>query len=231
MLRAARPQTNHLETLALELLVLDQVARQWQEVCFQTVLLSLLLTENQENPSLLVKEEEAKSLEGKDQRERSVKFTDPTGLIVLRGSNGVTYNTNYDGSHVWPTESHRLTNHMDPVIHPKGIDVGASVQSVKGDPVVATVGGKVTTSGFPEWSDSDSSYVIVMGEDGLEHRYAHMSGLRVEEGDTVKQGQQLGDIDPRNIGPDRLKFATIFGGSVGLQVIHVDMTRTARQCA
>jgi hypothetical protein len=69
--------------MVLELLAVASLVQQWQEVRLEAILLSLLLTRNQEDPSLLVKEEEAKSLEGKGQRERSVNFTDPTGLYGL----------------------------------------------------------------------------------------------------------------------------------------------------
>jgi nucleoid-associated protein YgaU len=80
MPRAVLPHQPQNPRLALELLAVASLVQQWQEVCLDAVLLSLLLIKNHEDPSLLVEEEEAKSLEGKDQGERSVNFTDPTGL-------------------------------------------------------------------------------------------------------------------------------------------------------
>src|SRR5579872_5251231 len=42
-------------------------------------------------------------------------------------------------------------------------------------------------------------------------------------------GKQLANVEAGNIGFDRIKLAAILGGSVGLEVVHVDMARAARQ--
>lgn len=94
----------------------------------------------------------------------------------------------------WPTESKRIKSAFDPVTHPLGIDIGAKQQGVAGDVIRAVEGGTVTTAGFPSWSPSGSSYVIITGADGREYRYAPLGEISVAVGDAIAQGQQLGTM-------------------------------------
>lgn len=80
MLRVAFPQQKQNPQLVLEALALASLVQQWKEVWSEAVLLALILCPTAEKPQEIVKEEEAKSLKGKNEGERSVKFTDPTGL-------------------------------------------------------------------------------------------------------------------------------------------------------
>ena len=93
----------------------------------------------------------------------------------------------------WPTESRNVTSVLGPA-HPSGIDIGALTQGVAGDLITASAGGTVTTAGFPSWSHSGASYVVIQGEQGMEYRYAHMGQISVAVGDVVTQGQQLGTM-------------------------------------
>jgi len=48
-------------------------------------------------------------------------------------------------------------------------------------------------------------------------------------GDLRVQREMLADIKPRHVRGDGTKLAAIVGGSVGLQVVHLHVGRTARQ--
>lgn len=59
-------------------------------------------------------------------------------------------------------------------------------------PIYASAAGEVVIAGsYPEWY---GNYVIIKHSDGLYTGYAHQSQLRVSVGDTVKQGQQIGNM-------------------------------------
>ncbi|TKL05291.1 hypothetical protein DVW06_11015 [Enterococcus sp. ARL09-542] len=59
-------------------------------------------------------------------------------------------------------------------------------------PIYASAAGEVVIAGsYPEWY---GSYVVIKHSDGLYTGYAHQSQLRVSVGDTVKQGQQIGNM-------------------------------------
>ena len=92
----------------------------------------------------------------------------------------------------WPTESRRITSEFGS-LHNRGIDIGAVNRGIKGDPIVASMGGMVTTSGIPEWSASQSPYVIIKGDDEKEYRYAHLDiSPGIFEGRRVNQGELIG---------------------------------------
>lgn len=64
-------------------------------------------------------------------------------------------------------------------------------------PIYASAAGEVVIAGsYPEWY---GNYVVIKHSDGLYTGYAHQSQLRVPVGDTVKQGQQIGNM--RTTGP------------------------------
>lgn len=59
-------------------------------------------------------------------------------------------------------------------------------------PIYASAAGEVVISGsYPDWY---GNYVVIKHSDGLYTGYAHQSQLRVSVGDTVKQGQQIGNM-------------------------------------
>ncbi|RBT39371.1 hypothetical protein EB54_02053 [Enterococcus gallinarum] len=59
-------------------------------------------------------------------------------------------------------------------------------------PIYASAAGEVVIAGsYPEWY---GNYVVIKHSDGLYTGYAHQSQLRVSVGDTVKQGQQIGNM-------------------------------------
>lgn len=59
-------------------------------------------------------------------------------------------------------------------------------------PIFASASGEVIISGsYPDWY---GNYVVIKHSDGLYTGYAHQSQLRVSVGDTVNQGQQIGNM-------------------------------------
>ncbi|MFQ7375637.1 MAG: phage tail spike protein [Enterococcus casseliflavus] len=59
-------------------------------------------------------------------------------------------------------------------------------------PIYASAAGEVVIAGsYPDWY---GNYVVIKHSDGLYTGYAHQSQLRVSVGDTVKQGQQIGNM-------------------------------------
>ena len=59
-------------------------------------------------------------------------------------------------------------------------------------PIYASAAGEVVIAGsYPEWY---GNYVVIKHSDGLYTGYAHQSQLRVSVGDTIKQGQQIGNM-------------------------------------
>lgn len=59
-------------------------------------------------------------------------------------------------------------------------------------PIYASAAGEVVIAGsYPDWY---GNYVVIKHADGLYTGYAHQSQLRVSVGDTVKQGQQIGNM-------------------------------------
>lgn len=59
-------------------------------------------------------------------------------------------------------------------------------------PIYASAAGEVVISGsYPDWY---GNYVVIKHSDGLYTGYAHQSQLRVSVGDTVNQGQQIGNM-------------------------------------
>lgn len=59
-------------------------------------------------------------------------------------------------------------------------------------PVYASAAGEVVIAGsYPDWY---GNYVVIKHSDGLYTGYAHQSQLRVSVGDTVNQGQQIGNM-------------------------------------
>jgi hypothetical protein len=59
-------------------------------------------------------------------------------------------------------------------------------------PIYASAAGEVVIAGsYPDWY---GNYVVIKHSDGLYTGYAHQSQLRVSVGDTVNQGQQIGNM-------------------------------------
>lgn len=58
--------------------------------------------------------------------------------------------------------------------------------------IFASAAGEVVISGsYPDWY---GNYVVIKHADGLYTGYAHLSQLSVSQGDTVNQGQRIGNM-------------------------------------
>jgi murein DD-endopeptidase MepM/ murein hydrolase activator NlpD len=87
---------------------------------------------------------------------------------------------------IWPAHG-ALTSGFAPG-HPLGIDIG----QMRGAIVAATDGVVAWAGGEP--CCGYGIYVVVASNGGLETLYAHLSSLAVKTGDSVRQGQALGDV-------------------------------------
>jgi len=113
----------------------------------------------------------------------------------------------------WPTESRRITWNFGSD-HDSGIDIGAKTVGIKGDIISAINSGTVTLSDVPTWSKSQSTYVIIKGDDGYEYRYVHLDiDASIKVGNKVTRGQKLGTMsDNGSPGQVHLHLEVIIDG-------------------
>ncbi len=116
---------------------------------------------------------------------------------------------------IWPTVSRRITSDygdMEDRSSPhRGIDIGATVRGVSGDPIYAAASGTVTLATY---SSSAGNWIWVYHGDGLYTVYMHCSALLVSEGDTVSQGQVIGRMGSTGISTGaHLHFGVRLNGS------------------
>lgn len=76
-----------------------------------------------------------------------------------------------------------------------GLDIGDYSQEIYGDPVVAAAEGTVAMVS-EDWTPGRGygMYLVIEHENGFATLYGHLSAIDVEEGDTVKAGEQIGQI-------------------------------------
>ncbi len=89
---------------------------------------------------------------------------------------------------------------VDPFVRQLAMHTGVDFKGEPGDPVRASAGGKVTEAG------RNGGYGLMVEIDhgnGLVTRYAHLSGIEVSEGASVKPGQLIGRVGTtgRSTGP------------------------------
>lgn len=108
-----------------------------------------------------------------------VQVNESTGYVVPI-SKPVTVTSEF-GYRIHPiTEAYSLHN---------GIDL---VNGNATTPIFAAAAGEVVIAGsYPDWY---GNYVVIKHADGIYTGYAHQSQLRVSVGDTVNQGQQIGNM-------------------------------------
>lgn len=108
-----------------------------------------------------------------------VKVNESSGYVVPI-SKPVTVTSEFGYRYHPITGSYELHN---------GIDL---VNGNSTTPIYASAAGEVVISGsYPDWY---GNYVVIKHSDGLYTGYAHQSQLRVSVGDTVNQGQQIGNM-------------------------------------
>ena len=108
-----------------------------------------------------------------------VKVNESSGYVVPI-SKPVTVTSEFGYRYHPITGSYELHN---------GIDL---VNGNATTPIYASAAGEVVIAGsYPDWY---GNYVVIKHADGLYTGYAHQSQLRVSVGDTVNQGQQIGNM-------------------------------------
>lgn len=76
-----------------------------------------------------------------------------------------------------------------------GYHVGADYAAPSGTPIVAVKDGKVLEAkNGTTWGAAYGIAAVIDHGDGLRAIYAHMSKIEVKAGDTVKEGQKIGEI-------------------------------------
>ena len=74
-----------------------------------------------------------------------------------------------------------------------GYHTGDDYAAPTGTKVVATRGGVVKSSGWSGWGSAYGLHVVIE-TNGVRHGYAHLSASKVSAGQTVAQGQQIGNV-------------------------------------
>ena len=99
-----------------------------------------------------------------------------------------------EGGWVAPTRgriSSRFGNRYHPILHREKMHTGEDIAAGYGTPFRAARGGRVLYSG---WQKSYGNTVIVDNGNGTTTLYGHASKLKVRAGQTVKAGQNIGNV-------------------------------------
>ena len=95
----------------------------------------------------------------------------------------------------WPVVSTKITsefgNRMHPVLKENRFHRGVDISSVKGAAVNSGVKGIVTYAGV---KGNYGNMIEVRRNDGLKVRYAHLSKIEVRTGQTVYEGDKIGEV-------------------------------------
>ena len=98
------------------------------------------------------------------------------------------------GKYVWPING-QITSRFGHRSSPGGVGstnhMGLDIAGSMGDPIGAADGGKVV---FVGWYYGGGNTVMIQHDDGTITEYMHMSAFNCKEGDTVAQGQQIGQV-------------------------------------
>lgn len=112
---------------------------------------------------------------------------------------------------ILPVEKgHKITSNYGYRIHPvyntKKFHDGIDINACQNTPVYAVADGKVSISG---WIDGYGNYIQIEHSNGLSSFYAHLNQINVVKGQTVKQGQIIGESGNTGIGTGaHLHFGT-----------------------
>lgn len=110
------------------------------------------------------------------------------------------------GQFVWPVDSRRISTMFQP--SHQAIDIAIDT----GQPVHAVAGGIVSFAGGDP-GRSYGLYIIIQHPGGYSSLYAHLSNLEVQQGASVKQGDEIGrtGLTGRTTGP-HIHFAMYYQG-------------------
>ena len=112
-------------------------------------------------------------------------------FITLWGTpENTTENTFY-----WPTEHKNISASFGKKIHPiTGKEVnhtGIDIIEEKGSPVVSSISGEVTETGF---DDEFGNYIRIENREGISVYYGHLSSINVKKGESVEQKTVIGSV-------------------------------------
>ena len=115
--------------------------------------------------------------------------------------------TNYELQFIpttWPVKKNKITSKFglrtDPFLKRTTFHTGIDIRGNTGEPVYATAKGEVI---FANYSRGHGNYIIIKHSDQDETRYAHLSKVDVQVGDSVEKGEQIGAVGStgRSTGP------------------------------
>jgi LysM repeat protein len=109
----------------------------------------------------------------------------------LRGATGPAY----DGYYIKPVDGRKTQG-----LHGyNGVDLGASI----GTPVFASAGGQVIVARGFGYNGGYGKYVVISHDNGTQTLYGHLNSVNVGVGETVGQGQFIGEVGNtgRSTGP------------------------------
>lgn len=109
----------------------------------------------------------------------------------LRGASGPAY----DGYYIRPVDGRKTQG-----LHGyNGIDFGAS----RGTPVFASASGQVIIARSSGYNGGYGKYVVISHDNGTQTLYGHLNAVGVSVGQSVGQGQYIGDVGNtgRSTGP------------------------------
>lgn len=93
---------------------------------------------------------------------------------------------------IWPAQgwlNDRYGSRSDPFTGGNDYHPGLDISADKGDPVVATANGTITTA---QRSGAYGNMVVIDHGFGISTRYAHLDTFRVKAGDSVRRGEVVG---------------------------------------
>lgn len=143
----------------------------------------------------------------------SSTVSEPIDKVVIRGTLNMPKIANTSGKVsnsglIWPVWGGYISQRYKGVAH-NGIDYAYHGRGY-GNPIVASIAGKVIYSGT---RGSYGKLVIIQSPGGVQTWYAHCSKLLVHSGQTVSQGQQIANIGStgRSTG-NHLHFRVLING-------------------
>ncbi len=153
---------------------------------------------------LLQKQQEIQRKEAEAKKAQQGSDTGNAGNTSTDGADPVTSNDSYaanTGELRWPLKvsgkisskfGHRTSPTAGASTYHKGIDISVS----SGTPIVASGAGTVVTATY---SSTAGNYIMIYHGNSLYTVYMHCSKLSVKVGDTVKQGDVIGNVGSTGI--------------------------------
>ncbi len=151
-------------------------------------------------------------LRDKEEEERQTKLS--AGLQAVDGPADLSRVS--EGMFLWPTNTEVITsafspNRVNPVSGVVRAHTGTDIGAEQGAPIWAAQSGTVVLA---EYNGGYGNCVIIDHGNGITTLYGHMSTILVQQGDTVRQGDQIGRVGStgNSTGP-HLHFEVLIDGT------------------